>query len=160
MNSQNLPAQHNFFAFPVLKNRTKTVLYIVLLVLGLIVYGVRKSGGPSSENPGSTVPVTDAVNADKDWRHHRLMYTKHARCRMECRDISESEVNYILENGTVNKAKSTEEGDEAEGHCPTYALEGNTSDGQHVRIVFGACDAVTRVITAIDLGVEHECDCR
>jgi hypothetical protein len=79
---------------------------------------------------------------------------------MECRDISEDEVNYILETGTINEAKSKEENEEADGHCPTYALEGNTKDGQHVRIVFGACEKITKVITTIDLGAEHVCNCR
>ena len=79
---------------------------------------------------------------------------------MDCRDISEDEVNYILETGTINEAKSKEEDEEADGHCPTYALEGNTKDGQHVRIVFGACEKITKVITTIDLGVEHACNCR
>jgi hypothetical protein len=78
---------------------------------------------------------------------------------MDCRDISESEVEYVLANGVINEAKSKEENDEAEGHCPTYALEANTTDGQHVRIVFGACEKITKVITAIDLGVEHACSC-
>ncbi len=32
----------------------------------------------------------------------RLIYTKHAKCRMGCRYISEDEVAYILRNGKVN----------------------------------------------------------
>ena len=95
-----------------------------------------------------------------DWRHHKLIYTKHARCRMECREISENEVEYILANGIVNDAKSKEEDAEASGQCPTFALEGKTNDGQKVRIIFGACEKITKVITAIDLGAEHTCDCR
>ena len=79
---------------------------------------------------------------------------------MECREISENEVEYILANGLINEEKSKEASDEAKGHCPTFALEGNTNDGQHVRIIFGACDKITKVITAIDLGAEHECNCR
>jgi Domain of unknown function (DUF4258) len=79
---------------------------------------------------------------------------------MGCRDISEAEVEYILSSGTVNREKSKEENEESDGHCPSFALEGNTKDGQHVRIVFAACAKITKVVTAIDLGNEHQCECR
>ena len=79
---------------------------------------------------------------------------------MECRDISESEIADILVTGIINESKSKEADAEASGQCSTFVLEGKTDDGQNVRIVFGACEKITKVITAIDLGAEHECDCR
>jgi Domain of unknown function (DUF4258) len=84
-----------------------------------------------------------------------LVYTHHARCRMECRNISEDEIIAILKTGDVNFGKS-------EPHatpCKKYAIEGKTNDGQEVRIIFAQCDDVTKVITAIDLDVEHTCHC-
>jgi hypothetical protein len=69
-------------------------------------------------------------------------------------------LNIFLINGVINESKSREENEEAKGHCTTYALEGNTKDGQHVRIVYGACEKITKVITAIDLNKEHACNCR
>ncbi len=93
------------------------------------------------------------------WRNQHLVYTKHSRCRMECRNISEEEVTYILHRGTVNLTKSKED-DTLNGHCPSYALEGITKDGQQVRIVFGACEDVTKVITAIDLKEDYPCSCK
>ncbi len=85
-----------------------------------------------------------------------LEYSKHALCRMKCRNISESEVKEILLNGEVNYSKSQVH----DKPCPSYALEGKTSDGQTVRIVFAECDAVTKVITAIDLGLANDsCNC-
>jgi hypothetical protein len=106
-----------------------------------------------------TIPATqEHLFSGEFWRQKHLIYTKHAICRMECRDISEEEVNYILTHGKINTAKS-KENDTENGHCPSYALEGNTNDGQHVRIVFAACDEVTKVITAIDLEKEYRCDC-
>lgn len=128
---------------------------IVIILLGLVALGLKKCRESKDAYPDRS--VTTSVG---DWRHHKIIYTKHARCRMECRDISENEVEYVLANGVINEAKSTEEDQESEGHCPTFALEANTNDGQHVRIVFGACDKITKVITAIDLGVEHQCNCR
>jgi hypothetical protein len=84
-----------------------------------------------------------------------IKYTKHARCRMECRNISEEEVITILRTGEVNFSKSEVQAKP----CKKYAIEGKTNDGQNVRIIFGKCDDETKVITTIDLGVEHECHC-
>ena len=85
-----------------------------------------------------------------------LEYTKHAQCRMQCRSITEAEIKAILQTGEVNYSKSQVH----DKPCPSYALEGTTADGQQVRIVFAECDDVTKVITAIDLGTEHDtCDC-
>lgn len=89
----------------------------------------------------------------------KLVYTEHAKCRMKCRTISSKEVEHILTTGTVNWRKSETE-PESEFHCPSYALEGNTEDGQNVRIVFADCDKETKVITAIDLDNEYDCYCK
>ncbi len=132
-----------------------TLTMIVIIILALLTLAVKRCNKAKESKVDR--PVT---SVEGDWRHHKLVFTKHARCRMECRDISQNEVEYILANGIINESKSKEENDEATGHCPTIALEGKTNDGQQVRIVFGACDKITKVITAIDLGVEHNCDCR
>jgi len=138
-----------------MKRKNQTISLIVVLILALVTVVVKKCKTSVNNYPERTITVDHG-----DWRHHKLVYTSHAKCRMECREISESEVEFILANGVVNTEKSREMDDEAAGHCPTYALEGNTNDGQHVRIVYGACDKITKVITAIDLGVEHSCNCR
>jgi hypothetical protein len=137
------------------KRKNSAISLIVLLILAIIAWGVKKCKTSNENYPERTTTVDQG-----DWRHHKLVYTSHARCRMECREISEGEVEYILTNGTINNEKSREMDEEAIGHCPTYALEGNTKDGQHVRIVFAGCEKITKVVTAIDLGVEHECNCR
>lgn len=85
----------------------------------------------------------------------RLVYTKHARCRMDCRHITEAEVQEVLTEGVVNEAKS----DRSDSPCPTYALEDHTREGQHLRIVFARCDNVVKVVTCIDLDQDFECHC-
>jgi hypothetical protein len=137
------------------KSKVNAISLIVVVILGLVAFGIKKCKNSNQNYPDRTI-----TTAEGEWRHHKIIYTSHARCRMECREISENEVEYILANGTINEEKSREENEEASGHCLTYALEGDTKDGQHVRIVFGACDKITKVITAIDLGVEHVCNCR
>jgi hypothetical protein len=137
------------------KGLTNIILVGVLVIIVLFVISIRKCNEAKQHYPERTVTTTEG-----DWRHHKTVYTSHARCRMECRDISEAEVEYILENGVINEEKSKEADAEAEGNCLSYALEGKTKDGQHVRIIFGACDKITKVITAIDLDSEQPCNCR
>ncbi|MEK6614807.1 MAG: DUF4258 domain-containing protein, partial [Bacteroidota bacterium] len=82
-----------------------------------------------------------------------LVFTRHAQCRMKCRAITEDEVREILKNGNVNFSESHPH----DTPCPSYALDGTTSDKQNVRIVFASCDTIsTKVVTAIDLGVEKD----
>jgi hypothetical protein len=138
------------------KNSKGGIISVVfLLLLGLIAFTVKTCKQRQQQYPPRILNTTPG-----DWRSHKLTYTKHARCRMKCRHITEAEVEHILASGVINEQKSKEEAAEAEGNCDTYALEGNTADGQHVRIIFGACPKITKVITAIDLENEYKCNCR
>ncbi|MBI2730112.1 MAG: DUF4258 domain-containing protein [Sphingobacteriales bacterium] len=84
-----------------------------------------------------------------------FIYTKHARCRMDCRHIDESEVKEILHEGVVNYRKSQYENTDN----PKYALEGWSHDKQHLRIVFAPTENAVVVVTVIDLETEFECHC-
>ena len=84
-----------------------------------------------------------------------MQYSNHAKCRMECRHITQSEVEETMREGKINYRKS----DVQNTRCPRYAVEDNTKDGQHVRIVFAQCDNYTEVVTVIDLDTEWTCDC-
>lgn len=137
------------------KNKINAIALIAVIILASFVW-VFKRCNQSRQEYGEREITTTAG----EWRRHKLIYTKHARCRMECREITEYEVEYVLSTGVINQEKSKEADEEAKGSCPTYALEANTKDGQHVRVIFGACDKITKVITAIDLGEEHPCNCR
>lgn len=116
-----------------------------------------KANKPSGiANDRSSTPAS-AINRNRgfDRRVSFIEYTKHARCRMECREISQAEVQDMMKMGIINYRKSNVKG----RPCPTYALEGNTNDGQHVRIVFAQCDNSTKVVTCIDLEKEWQCHC-
>jgi Domain of unknown function (DUF4258) len=85
-----------------------------------------------------------------------LVLTKHARCRMECRHIDESEVKEILETGVINYRKS----ELNNAPCSNkYAVEGYSHDKQHLRIIFAPCDDGMHVVTCIDLDTEWSCNC-
>jgi hypothetical protein len=85
-----------------------------------------------------------------------VIYTRHARCRMGCRHIDESEVMEILHNGKINYQKSDPDGKPD----PKYALEGYTHDNQQVRIIFAPSKRGMVVITCIDTKEEWQCDCK
>jgi len=119
---------------------------------GLIfVMGCGQSGDISTQ-------TSDPIDRHAD----HLILTKHARCRMGCRHITEHEIREILEKGEINYKKS-----EPDAHPdPKYALEGTTEEGQHLRIVFAVpterrgAETSLVVVTCIELGVEWQCDCK
>jgi hypothetical protein len=123
-------------------NRHYRLIAIVLLIVAIFFF-IRRSGKDPYEIKGF-----DRDPAD-------LVYTKHARCRMDCRSISEDEIRQILVKGEVNYSKSEPEAKPD----PKYALEGTSADGQQLRIVFAQDDGKVVVITAIDLGKEWPCNC-
>jgi len=135
----------------------KALPYVFLVLLLLVAVLVKRCTGGGSANRTRSATNPDNVNRNRglDRRVQFLDYTQHAKCRMECRHITQQEVQYILQNGQINYRKS-----EAQGRpCPTYALEGYSPEKQHLRIVFAQCDTKTRVVTCIDLDTEFECHC-
>lgn len=125
--------------------KKKPLLIVALLVLLAMVYYLRNTPGAE---PASG---EDVLNR----REQRLIFTKHARCRMDCRHIDDEEVKEILQQGTINYSKS-EPNDKPD---PKYALEGVTRDQQRVRVVFAPSKKGMVVITVIDLGQEWTCHC-
>ncbi|UCJ07960.1 DUF4258 domain-containing protein [Chitinophaga pendula] len=115
---------------------------------------VRHVTMPAPVGAGGDFPV--AANGARLSRKSLLTYTRHARCRMDCREITKEEIEAILVNGKMNEEKS----DLADKPCPTYALEGYAADGQHLRVVFAVCGHETKVVTCIDLERDWSCDCK
>lgn len=136
----------------------KWLPYILIAVLGaaLLILKTCKNNNQKT-NPKTKKERIEEVNRDHgfDRRISYLEYSKHAKCRMECRHITQHEVEEIMQDGKINYNKS----DLQNARCPRYALEGDTEDGQHVRIVFAQCNEKTEVVTVIDLETEWTCDC-
>jgi len=140
---------------------TKKILPILFFaLLALAAIWLKNRNGLNNDEKERKKPKTDkpTVNRDRgfDRRISYLEYTRHAKCRMECRHVTQKEVEDIVRNGEINYRKS----DVNDVPCPTYALEGYTDDKQHVRIVFAQCDNKTKVVTCIDLDNEFACDCQ
>ena len=119
-------------------------LHLILLVF--VMCGACHSG-----NGGGAVESAGPI----DRHNHHLILTKHARCRMDCRHITEKEILEILDRGEINYRKS-----DPNGHPdPKYALDGSTDEGQHLRVVFATSPRGPVVVTCIDLDHEWQCDC-
>lgn len=84
-----------------------------------------------------------------------IFYTRHARCRMECRHISEPEIREIITNGTLNKKKIQSYEDRV-----SYPLEGKTSTDRLLRIVVATRRNSLVIVTAIDLDRDWPCNCK
>ena len=147
----------------------KYLPFIFLVAAALLLFYVKKNQRGDSPQPPKTeqseeritVPavVPEPEKPDEVAGFNRntenLLFSKHARCRMECRKIDEAEVREILKNGTINHKKI-----QSDKRGMTYPVEGFTHDKQHVRIVFAPKDDALMVVTVIDLGTEWKCDCK
>ena len=135
----------------------KFLPFIVLVVAALLLLYVKtkqRGPGPRFIEDNINVPVKDELFINRN--ANKIIFSNHARCRMACRHIDESEVKEILANGkiNVNKIQQDERG-------TTYPLEGITHDRQHVRIVFAPKgNNALEVVTCIDLDRDWACDCK
>ena len=139
------------------KSPLAPVILIILLLFALfIVRTCQKSEVGNAEKTETTKKENAGSVRGLNRSPSVVNYSKHARCRMECRHIDESEIKDILENGKINYNKSELEGDDCK---KKYAVEGTTRDQQRVRIIFAPCQTEVTVVTVIDIGKEWECDC-
>jgi hypothetical protein len=142
----------------------KAAPLILVALLAVLLFAVRRCKDGRTAQTKTTVTNTNtkqknetAIDRNKgfDRRISYLEFSNHAKCRMQCRKISQAEIEEIMQNGKINYNKS----DIQNTRCPRYAVEGVTSDNQEVRIVFAQCDEKTTVVTVIDLEKEWSCSC-
>lgn len=144
-------------------NARKTIplLIVLLVVFGFIGFrACQRAGGkntaaidrPAANGTSDRVAGEEALNRDPSYIH----YSKHARCRMACRHIGETEIREILQTGEINYRKSELTGDVCH---KKYAVEGYSHGRQHLRVIFAPCGNELTVVTCIDLGTEWPCDC-
>ena len=128
--------------------------FIALLAAILLFVWVKKNQrGRSKYLPSTSRESKTSEPIKRDTAN--IIYSKHAKCRMDCRHIDESEVKEILLEGQVNYSKIEES-----SKGKSYPLEGITHDRQHVRIVFAPHDNSLVVVTVVDLDKEWDCDCK
>lgn len=132
--------------------KNNSLLLYILFAAALFFFWIKKNqnGYKGRVSPESATEAYTLLRGGSK----TILYSRHARCRMSCRHIDETEVKEILENGTVNFNKI-----ESDGRGKTYPVEGRTHDGQNVRIVFAPHEKEITVVTVIDINREWPCDC-
>lgn len=131
--------------------------YIVLLLAALALYYL-KTHQRGTVTKGNVEVTTGTVTANEAFSRtpDTIIYTKHARCRMDCRHITEEEVKEIIQSGEVNAGKMEED-----ERGKTYPLEGRTKTDKMLRIVVAPKKKNLVVVTVIDLDTEWPCgDCK
>lgn len=149
-------------------NMKKALPYLLLILLLLAAVLIRRCNSkdqltdndkrkPRTEDVSDNDRKTDNQKTNLDvFRNPSADYyfTRHARCRMKCRHITQEEVKEIVQKAEVNYRKSELDG--AQG--PKYALEGYTlKDNQHVRIIVAPKQRHLTIVTVIDLENEWAC---
>ncbi len=147
----------------------KYLPYILLLAAALFLFFIKRNqrgnNSPTSKTEQTTnrITVPAVLPADEkpeevegfDRNTTNLIFSKHAKCRMDCRKIDESEIREILKSGKINYKKI-----QNDKRGKTYPVEGFTHDKQHVRIVFAPKGDGLVVVTVIDLDTAWKCDCK
>ncbi|MBS1622868.1 MAG: DUF4258 domain-containing protein [Bacteroidetes bacterium] len=145
-----------------MKYKYYIVLFTLLLALAGCDTAPREQDHSRPPAIDTILPATDTKGRGTDHQTlidpgTRLIYTKHARCRMACRHITEADIREVLREGHVNEAKSKQE----PGRCPAYAIEDErNSDHVRLRIVFAKCETEVKVVTCIDRDDEFAFDCK
>lgn len=135
-------------------NNKKAFPYIILLVLCFLVFAVKNCNKTSHPKTNNNTTTKEQRGLNRNPSH--INYSKHAKCRMDCRHITETEIKDVIANGTINYRKS----DLQKSDCQKrYAVEGYSKDKQHLRIIAAPCADEVTIVTCIDLDTEWECHC-
>jgi len=140
----------------------KAIPYLLLVVFFVLALLVKR--GRDQEPSPETKPISSNKRENTGYSKNNLdifrdpeasyFFTKHARCRMACRRITQKEVKEIVRKAAVNYNKS----DLNDPKGPTYALEGyTTKDRQLVRIIVAPKQKHLSIVTVIDLDKDWEC---
>lgn len=104
------------------------------------------------------INISNVSQNNDEWQINsttKITYSKHAKCRMECRFIDEDEVREILIKKNINhdRTRINEKGE-------SVAFEGITHDNQKVRIVAAKkSQNHIHIVTVIDLEQKWHCEC-
>ncbi len=134
-------------------NTKKVFPYLLLVVLAIVLLGLKKC---NKSQPKTTTSTQVKEQRGLNRTPSQINYSKHARCRMDCRHIDENEVKDMIANGTINYKKSDLQKDDCHRR---YAVEGYSKDKQHLRIIVVPCADEVTIVTCIDIGAEWKCHC-
>lgn len=145
-----------------MKNKIKLLaIALIAAVSSFFFQGKEKTTNPTDNNSNvNIIDNKDKVDIPKDiqlsYKGKAVQITKHAQCRMDCRQINNKEIMEILAQDKINHNKTQEA---QNGKCPSYAYEGISSSGKKLRIVMADCEDRGKLVTVIDLKTDFECTC-
>lgn len=93
----------------------KWLPYVLIIILAVAVIVIKQYQGgkepvpkPKTTTTKPKDPASNPTDRDKgfDRRISYLEYSNHAKCRMQCRRISQAEVEEIMQEGKINYNKS------------------------------------------------------
>lgn len=134
----------------------KALPLIILVVLAVVALYIKNKNEETTTTDTTKGKTTTYTGRGLNRNPSHINYSNHAKCRMQCRHIDESEVKDMIANGKVNYNKSDLKGDDCHKR---YAVEGYSKDNQHLRIIVAPCGSEETIVTVIDLGKEWQCDC-
>jgi len=137
-------------------NSKKILPYIFLAAMAILLLFLKKCNKNKSSNPKKNTTTEVKEQRGLNRNPSQINYSKHAKCRMDCRHIDESEVKDMIATGTINYKKSDLQKDDCHKR---YAVEGYSKDNQHLRIIVVPCADEITIVTCIDIGAEWECHC-
>lgn len=132
--------------------KTGPFIFLILLFVASVWLQSKNQDVEIEQNQSSIHVDNRGLNRNPQ----QINYSKHARCRMDCRKVSEIEVEELLQNGRINYKKSDLQGESCR---KKYAVEGVSRDKQKLRIIFAPCAEEVTVVTVIDLDTEWDCAC-
>lgn len=137
-------------------NSKKILPYIFLAAMTILLLFLKNCNKNKSSNSKKNTTTEVKEQRGLNRNPSQINYSKHAKCRMDCRHIDESEVKDMIATGTINYKKSDLQKDDCHKR---YAVEGYSKDNQHLRIIVVPCADEITIVTCIDIGAEWECHC-
>ena len=135
-------------------NNKKYLYVLILLIIALVLWNSKRSRSGKNRVPETEQRSTIGLAEEIRRKSANISFSRHARCRMECRRIDETEVREVLAEGSIN-ASRIEESEKG----LSVPLEGVTHDRQHVRIVVAPKQNSLVLVTVIDLDTDWPCEC-
>lgn len=124
-----------------MKRRNVTVPLFLLLLL-FLVFLIRRWNEPRRKEAFDREPP-------------QLQFSDRAECLMNCRGISNEDIEEIMKKGVINFNRSNLRGNP----CPSFALQGRTDGGKSLVVFFSQCPDETTVIGCLTPKDATPCHC-
>jgi hypothetical protein len=123
--------------------KPKNVIFSLCLILVMLALAV------------SRIQHEPKVKEAFDRHPSSIFYTPQALCQMSCLLINKENIGEIMQKGIINFGQS----DRSARPCSVFVLQGQTRDGNKLKVTFSQCKNTTSIISCYDLQHNVECNC-